>query len=132
MDRPIFHRNERAYFYLAIDDQAQRHGLHAARGKTPAHLVPKEGGDFVSDEAIQHAARLLRVHEIFVDLARVFKRRLDRFGRDFVEHHPENIFSSDDRFAPGDDFLDLDGLLAFLLTLFVLSVGLFDGLLFLG
>ena len=124
VDRPVFHRDERANIQLAIHNQAQRHRLHASGGKTPAHLVPEQRRNFVADEAVQHAARLLRVHQVFVDLAGMLERRLDRFGRDFVEHHAEYVFSSDDGLALGDGFLD--GLLGFLLALLAVPVRFFD------
>ena len=93
---------EGADFRLAVHDQAQRHGLHASGGKPPADLVPQQRRNLVAHQAVQHAARLLRVHQVLVDFAGMLERGLDRLRRDFVEHHAEDILAGDDGFAPGD------------------------------
>ena len=49
---------------------AQRHGLHAPGGEPAAHLVPEQRRDLVAHQAVQHAARLLRVHQVCVHLRR--------------------------------------------------------------
>ena len=56
---------------LAVHDQAQCDGLDAAGGKLGADLAPQDGGELESDQAVEHAAGLLGVDQVHVDLARV-------------------------------------------------------------
>ena len=91
VNRPILLGNEGADVALSLDDQAQRYGLHAAGRKPPADLIPEQGGDFVAHQAVQHAAGLLRVHQVQIDLPGFLESCLDRFGGDFVEQHPEDL-----------------------------------------
>ena len=121
--RPVFNRVERPNFDLAVDNQAQRDRLYAPGGEPSANLVPKQGRNLVADQAVQHAARLLRVHQVCVDFARMFERGLDRLRCDFVEHHAEDVLAGDDGFAPGNCFLDW--LLGFLFALLAGFVRLF-------
>ena len=91
VNRPVFPRNEGADFLLALDDQAQRDGLHASGGKSAAHFVPEQRRNFVAHQAVEHAARLLRVHQVFVHLRGMLERGANRFRRDLVEHHAEDL-----------------------------------------
>src|SRR5580693_8637683 len=87
MDRPVLLGDKSADFLLALDDQAQSDGLDASGGKAAADFVPEQRRNFVTDDAIEHAAGLLRVHQVLVDLGGVLEGSLDSFLRDFVEHH---------------------------------------------
>ena len=40
LDRPVLHRRERADLALALDDEPQGHGLHAAGGESLLHRLP--------------------------------------------------------------------------------------------
>lgn len=42
-DRPVFLRDERLDFALAVHDDADGDALHAAGGQASAHLFPQEG-----------------------------------------------------------------------------------------
>ena len=86
-DGPVFARLERLDFLFALDDHAQRGRLHAA-GREPAlHLAPEHRRQVEADQVIERAARLLRVHEVHRQCARMRDRILDRARRDFGEHH---------------------------------------------
>ena len=99
VDGPVFLRNESADQLFALDNQPQRHRLHASRGKTPAHFVPENRRDFVAHDAIEHAPRLLRIHQIRIDLAGVIEGRTNGLGRNFVEGHAKDFLGIDgDRF----------------------------------
>ena len=76
---------ERFDFALAIDDQPQRDGLHAAGREAERELRPHEGRDVVADDAIEDAAGALRVVEVGVELARVGDAVIDALLRDLVE-----------------------------------------------
>src|SRR5581483_11575641 len=80
LDAPVLDGREGLDLALAIDDEAQRDGLDASGRQAVADLLPEERRHRVADEPIDDAARLLRVHEVLVDLARVLEGVLDRLG----------------------------------------------------
>ena len=87
VDRPVLGAHVRHAVPLPGDHEARGHRLHAASGQGRADLAPQEGRDLVAVEAVEDAAGLLRVHEVRVQVARILQGALDRFLRDFVEHH---------------------------------------------
>ena len=95
MNRPILLRNEGADQHFALDDQPQRNGLDAPGGKPAAHFVPKNWRNFVAHNAVEHPARLLRIHQVGIYLPGLIEGRADRFGRDFVEGDAKNLFRID-------------------------------------
>src|SRR4029077_1123727 len=99
VDRPILLRHKRAYQLFPLDNQAQRDRLHAPCGQSAPYLVPQQGRNFVAHDAVQHASRLLRVHQVAVHLPRLLKRRANRLRRNLVERHTENLFRVDRRNA---------------------------------
>ena len=87
VDRPVLGAHVRHAVALPGDHEARGHRLHAPRRQGRADLTPQEGRDLVAVEAVEDAAGLLRVHEVGVQVTRVLQGALDRFLRDFVEHH---------------------------------------------
>ena len=87
VDRPVLGAHVRHALTFPGDHEARGHRLHAAGGQGRADLAPQEGRDLVAVEAVEDAAGLLRVHEVRIQVARVLQGALDRFLRDFVEHH---------------------------------------------
>ncbi len=85
---PVFPRNERFDLRLSLADHAQRGALYASRGEAAANLLPQQGREVEADQVIERAARLLRVHQIERQLARVLDRLANRIARDLVERHP--------------------------------------------
>src|SRR6185437_8592268 len=61
VEGPVFNRIESANLSFALDNESQRHGLHAARRKAAAHFMPEQRRNLVADKTVQHAAGLLRV-----------------------------------------------------------------------
>ena len=49
---------------LSVNDQAECDGLYAACGKLRLDFPPQYGRELETDQAVQYAARLLRVHEV--------------------------------------------------------------------
>jgi hypothetical protein len=73
---------------LALDDQAQRHRLHApGRQAFAPDLLAQQRAELVADQAVEDAARLLGVHALLIDRARLRERRGDRIARDLVKFH---------------------------------------------
>ena len=89
---PVLFRDERFDLALAIADEFEGDRLDAARAQSPAHLVPEDRADLVAHQAIEHAARLLRVDHLHVDVARVLERLVNRLLGDLVEHQPADFF----------------------------------------
>src|SRR6185436_5526234 len=71
--------------------QAERHGLDATGGDSPAHLVPQQRADLITDEAIQNSARLLSIDNVLIDAAGILDRGFDGLGSDLIKHDAENF-----------------------------------------
>ena len=85
VDGPVFFRLKGFDLRLALHNHAQRHGLNPAGGKATAHFVPEQGGNLISDEAVEHAAGLLRVDQIAINVPGVLERLLDGALGDLVK-----------------------------------------------
>ncbi len=72
---------------LALADHAQRRALHAAGGQAAPHLLPQQRREIEADEVVERAARLLRVHEVERQVARLGDGALHFALGDLVEHH---------------------------------------------
>ena len=87
INRPVFFFLECLYFAFAFDDQAKRNRLHAPCGKPAADLVPKQRRNLISNEPVEHAPRLLRIHQMLIDIARMLKRFTYRPLCDLIKGH---------------------------------------------
>ena len=87
VDRPVLGAHVGHAVAFLGDHEARGHRLHAPGRQGRADLAPQEGRDLVAVETVEDAAGLLRVHEVRIQVARVLQGALDRFLRDFVEHH---------------------------------------------
>src|SRR3989338_6209181 len=72
-------RHKRADLALALHQNAQRRRLHTSGTQAVAHLLPNKAREVVAYQAVEHAPRLLRVAQIFVNMARIFERFCDGF-----------------------------------------------------
>ncbi len=84
-DRPVLLRAECADLALALDDHAERHGLHATGREPFLYRLPEQRRSLVSDESIEKTARLLGVDELLVDVSRAIDRGAHRVLGDLVE-----------------------------------------------
>ena len=73
---------------FTVHDQSQGDALHAAGGELRLDLAPQDGRKFEAYQAVQHAARLLRVHEVSVDVTGILDGLQDGRLGDFMEHDP--------------------------------------------
>ena len=71
--------------FLTVHDEPERDGLHAAGGQAPAHLAPQDRGQFEADETVQHAAGLLGVHQVVIDVAGIQDGVVDGIPGNLVE-----------------------------------------------
>ena len=85
VDVPVLFGDEGADLALPVHDEAQGDRLHAARRKTRTDALAQKRRELVAHQSVQHAARLLGVDEVIVDLAGVLQCPCDRRGRNFVE-----------------------------------------------
>ena len=102
---PVFLRLERLDLRLPVADHARSDGLHAARGQALLDLHPQQRADLVAHQAVEHAARLLRIDQLLIDGARLLDGALDRLFRDLVEFHAARavrVDAQDVRQVPGD------------------------------
>ena len=93
LDGPILLSDEGLDLLLALHDHAQRRTLHAARGQAAADLLPQQRRQIEAHQVVQGAARLLGIHQIHGQIARVLDRLLDRAPRDLVKHHALHFLS---------------------------------------
>lgn len=89
---PVFLRLEGLNFLFAVVNHAHSDGLHAARGEAAADLLPQKRAQLIAHDAVEHAARLLRVDQILVDGARLLDALGDDLFRDLVEGHALGLF----------------------------------------
>ena len=78
-------------FLFPVHDQAQRNALNAAGGELRLDFTPQDRGQLEADQTVQHAARLLRVDEVSVDVAGMLDRIQDGRLGDFMEHDPPRL-----------------------------------------
>ncbi len=71
VERPVFLRDKGGDLLLAVIDHAHGDGLHAAGGELRLHLSPEHRRQLEPDQPVEHAACLLRVNEIHVDVPRI-------------------------------------------------------------
>ena len=104
-DRPIFLRGERLDLALAVDDQAQRDRLDAARRLGAGQLAPQHRAEREPDQIIERAARAVGVDQILVELARMLHRLGHRRLGDRVEGDALDLLGQ--RLPPAQHFLDV-------------------------
>ncbi len=85
--------DERADLPFAIDDDLERHRLHAAGAQAATDLVPEDWTDLVADEPIEDTTRLLRIDHLLVDDRRLIQRREHTFLGDLVEHQAADLLA---------------------------------------
>ncbi len=91
LDRPVFLGHERADLVFAVDDQTGRDALHTACGQAALDLAPQERRELIAYDTVEDTARLLRVDQIDVDVARTCDARADSLLGDLVEGHAARI-----------------------------------------
>ncbi len=91
VERPVFLGAESLALLFPLDDYAQRDGLDPSRADAAFDLVPQDRADAISDQAVEHAARLLRIEERLVYLGRMLDRLLYAFFGDLVEQDAPDL-----------------------------------------
>src|SRR5690606_1604473 len=86
-DGPVLLGDEVPDLGFALGDEPERHGLDPAGAESAANGRPEDRADLVPDEAVEDAARLLRLDLAHVDGGRVLEGAPDGVPRDLVEEH---------------------------------------------
>ena len=94
VQRPVFLRNECRNLVLSVTDHAQGDRLHASGGKPALYLGPQKRRNAVTHHAVQRSSRLLRVHQVHIDLPGMLQGFLHRILCDFVEGDPVHLFAA--------------------------------------
>ena len=100
-------RKGTADLLLAFADEADVDALHAAGREGGLYLFPEHGGELETDDSVEHAACLLGVDEVEVDVARMGEGVAHRRLGDFVKHYSlrgGRVEAEDFREVPGDGF----------------------------
>ena len=87
VEQPVLLRLEGADLVFAVDHDARGHRLHAAGGQAGLDLAPEQRTELIAHDAVENTARLLRVDQILIDLARVLDALGDDLFCDLVERH---------------------------------------------
>ena len=87
VNEPVFLALEIADLTLAVDHDARGNALHTARGQAGLDLFPEQRAELVAHDAVEDTARLLRVDEILIDLARRLNALGNDASRDLIEGH---------------------------------------------
>ena len=85
VDGPEFLGAEGFDLKLAVADDAQRHGLHAARRTRARQLAPQHRRQREADEIVKRPARQIGIDEGRVDVTRMLHRLQNRLPGDGVE-----------------------------------------------
>ena len=91
LERPVLARREGLDLALALHHQAHGDRLDAAGGEAAADLAREQRAERVADQAVHDAPRLLGVHEVHVDVARVREGLADGALGDLAEGHPARL-----------------------------------------
>ena len=73
-------------FAFTFHNESHRHALHTSSRKTAAHFSPQHGRKSKSQHAVEHTPRLLCIHQIQINRARMSNSVQDSCFRDFVKN----------------------------------------------
>src|SRR6185295_4192073 len=94
IDSPVLARLEARDLFFALADHAQRRALHAAGGGAgQAGLLPQQRRQIETDQVVERATRLLRVHQVLRNPARLLDRLADGVARDLVEDDAMHVLA---------------------------------------
>ena len=91
VDRPVFLRHKGADLLLPVNHKAGRNRLHAPSGQPALDLAPKKRRQAVTHNAVQDPARLLRVNQVNINIARVVNPIADGIFRNLIEGYTLGI-----------------------------------------
>ena len=87
MNFPVLFGVERTNLTLTLNHQLHRNRLHTASRQATGNFGPQQRRDHVAHHAVEEATRLLCIHTVDIQLARLGEGFLNRLLGDLVEHH---------------------------------------------
>ena len=84
-DTPVLLWKKGAYLGFTVANEPESHRLDTPGACSRLNAPPEQWADLITDQAIQHPARLLRVEEVFIDLPWLLDGLLHRPFGNFIE-----------------------------------------------
>ncbi len=78
VERPVLFGAECLALAFAIHDYPQRNRLHAPGADSALDLVPQQRTYLVSNQPVEHPARLVRIEQVVIEVRGIGDRLLDR------------------------------------------------------
>src|SRR5208283_5391656 len=91
VEGPVLFGAEGLALALAVDDYPERDRLHAARADAALDLVPQQGAQLIADQAVEHAARLVRIEQVVIELRGIGDRLFYGGRRNLVQQHAADL-----------------------------------------
>ena len=95
VDGPVLLRGEGLDLALALNDETEGDALDPSGAGAAGDLALHEPAEGIADQAVEHAAGLLRLDELAVELAGVLEGGLDGGLRDLVEDDALGLLGGD-------------------------------------
>ncbi len=83
---------ERLHFALALDDQTQRYALHSTCRERRFHLAPQHGRQSKAHQTVEHAACLLCIDKVHVQMTGCLNGVNNGWFGNLVEHDAVGLF----------------------------------------
>ena len=90
-EAPVLLRHKGSDFCFAVADHLQCNRLYPSCRQTLPDLLPEQRTDGIAHQTIHDPARLLRVHQIHIDLPGLLQCRAYRVLRDLIEADAGNL-----------------------------------------
>ena len=92
VNRPVFFWFKGINFILPVDNQLECDRLHPTSRQAFFDFLPENRRNGITNQAIQNSASLLRIDQIHINLAWLFKSILDRIFGNFIEDDTVFLF----------------------------------------
>src|SRR5580704_17820874 len=91
VEGPVLFGAEGLALAFAVDDYPERNRLNPAGADAALDLVPQQRAQLVADQAVEDAARLVRVEQVVIELRRISDRLFYSRRRDFMQQNAADL-----------------------------------------
>ena len=91
VEGPVLFGAEGLALALAVDDYPERNRLHPAGADAALDLVPQQWAQLVADQAVEDAARLVRVEQVVIELRGIGDRLFYGGRRNLMQQHAADL-----------------------------------------
>ena len=91
VEGPVLFGAEGLALALAVDDYPERHRLHPAGADAALDLVPQQRAQLIADQAVEDAARLVRVEQVVIELRGIGDRLFYSGRRNLMQQHAADL-----------------------------------------